>query len=79
MNINKNISLILLKKNALKADFNVDILVDQKFISKKDVIPIISHPKNKTIKLLLDTNKIILPINIHKKIKNLSTKGSYLK
>lgn len=65
--------------NALKADFNVDIFVDQKLINKKDVIPINSQPKNKTIKLLLETNKTILATKIPKNNIKRSTKGSYLK
>lgn len=76
---NKNKSLNLLKEKALKADLNVPILVDQKLIKKKDVIPIISQPKNKLIRLPDDTKKIILIINIFKKTKSLSTNGSNLK
>jgi hypothetical protein len=68
-----------LKENALKAAFRVPTLVDQKLIKKKDVKPINSQPKNITIKLPDDTNKIILIINKFKNKINLSTKGSYLK
>jgi hypothetical protein len=77
----KNIktSLILLKEYALNAAFKVPILLDQKLIKKNEVIPIISHPKNKTIKLPELTNNIILKINKFKKSKSLSTNGSYLK
>lgn len=53
-------SLNLLKTYALKAAFNVPIRDDQKLIKKNDVKPINSQPKNKTKKLPLDTNKIIL-------------------
>jgi hypothetical protein len=69
----------LLKTNALKADFNVDTLVDQKLIKKKDVKPINSQPKNKTKKFPLVTKQIIL---ITKQLINnirRSTLGSYLK
>lgn len=76
---NKNKSLNLLKEKALNADLNVPILVDQKLIKKKDVIPIISHPKKRLTKLPDDTKKTILIINIFKKTKSLSTKGSNLK
>jgi len=76
---NKNKSLNLLKENALKADFNVPTLVDQKFIKKNEVNPINSQPKNIVIKLPDETNNIILIINEFKNKINLSTKGSYLK
>lgn len=76
---NKNKSLNLLKEKALKADLNVPILVDQKLIKKKDVIPIISQPKNKLTKLPDDTKKTILMINIFKNTRSLSTNGSNLK
>ena len=73
---NKNKSLNLLNEKALNADLNVPILTDQKLIKKKDVIPIISHPKNKLTKLPEDTRKTILIINKFKKTNNLSTNGS---
>lgn len=76
---NKEASLNLLKTNALNADFNVDILVDQKLIKKKDVKPINSHPKNKTKKLPLVTKQIILITKQLIKSVSLSTFGSYLK
>ena len=76
---NKNKSLNLLKENALNADLKVPILVDQKFIKKKEVMPIISHPKKRETKFPEDTKKTMLTINIFKKTKSLSTKGSYLK
>jgi hypothetical protein len=47
---NKNKSLVLLKEYALNAALSVPTLADQKLIKKKDVKPIISHPKNKIIK-----------------------------
>jgi hypothetical protein len=76
---NKNKSLNLLKEKALKADLKVPIRRAQKLIKKKDVIPIISHPKNKLTKLPDETKKTMLIINKFKKTSNLSTKGSYLK
>lgn len=76
---NKETSLNLLKTNALKAAFKVEILVDQKFIKKKEVKPINSQPKNKTKKFPLVTNIIILITKQFIKSINLSTLGSYLK
>jgi hypothetical protein len=76
---NKNKSLNLLNEKALKADLNVPIRVDQKLIKKKDVIPIISHPKNKLTKFPDETKKTMLIINKFKKTRSLSTNGSYLK
>jgi hypothetical protein len=63
----------------LKAAFNVLIFVTQKFIKKKDVKPINSHPKNNINVFPDDTKKSILRIKRHKNNKNLSTNGSYLK
>jgi hypothetical protein len=77
--INKATSLNLLKTKALKADFKVEILVDQKLIKKKDVKPINSQPKNKTKKLPLVTKHIILITKQFINKINLSTLGSYLK
>jgi len=77
---NKNeISLNLLKENALKADFKVDFLVVQKLIKTNDVSPISSHPKNNMIVLPEITKKTILIINKFKKSINLGTEGSYRK
>jgi len=76
---NKNKSLVLLKEYALNAAFNVPTRADQKLIKKKDVSPIISHPKNKLIRFPEDTKKTILIINIFKNKTKRSTKGSYLK
>ena len=76
---NKKKSLNLLNENALKAAFKVPTLVDQKLIKKNEVRPINSQPKNITIKLPEDTNKIILIINEFRNRISLSTKGSYLK
>lgn len=78
MTILKNIktSLILLNEYALNAAFNVPMRLDQKLIKKNEVIPIISQPKNKTIKLPELTSSIILKINKFKNNNNLSTKGS---
>ena len=75
-NIIKQTSLNLLKENALKADFKVDILVFQKLIKKKEVKPINSQPKNKTIVLPADTNINILITKELIKTINLSTLGS---
>jgi hypothetical protein len=61
--INNAKSLSLLNVYALKADFKELILVDQKFISKNDVTPIISQPKNKTNKLPLITSTTMLITN----------------
>ena len=77
--INNDTSLNLLNVKALKADFKVDILVDQKLIKKKEVKPINSHPKNKTKKLPLVTKQIILITKQFINNINLSTLGSYLK
>ncbi len=79
MTKNKNKSLVLLNEQALKAALSVPTLEDQKLIKKKEVNPIISHPKNKFIRLPEDTKKTILIINIFKNKTNLSTNGSYLK
>ena len=76
---NKNKSLTLLNENALNAALNVPTLVDQKLIRKNEVKPINSQPKNITIKLPEDTNRIILIINAFKKSNKRSTNGSYLK
>lgn len=76
---NKKKSLTLLKENALKADFSVPALVDQKLIKKNEVRPISSQPKNITIKFPDDTNKIMLIINRFKNSIRRSTNGSYLK
>ena len=77
--INKETSLNLLKVKALKADFNVDIRVDQKLNKKKEVKPINSQPKNKTKKFPLVTKQTILITKQLIKSINLSTLGSYLK
>lgn len=68
-----------MKEKALKADFKVPTLVDQKLIKKNEVSPIISQPKNNIIKLPDETRNTMLIINKFKSISNLSTKGSYLK
>jgi hypothetical protein len=77
--INKKKSLTLLKENALNAALRVPILATQKLISKKDVNPISSHPKNNIIILPEETKISILIMKDDKKSINLSTKGSYLK
>ena len=77
--INRKTSLTLLKEYALKAAFRVPTLADQKLISKNDVKPIISHPKNNIIKLPHDTKNAILIINKFKNKTKRSTRGSYLK
>lgn len=76
---NNIISLNLLKKNALNADFKVLTLVFQKLIKKKDVNPINSQPKNSIIIFPAITRIIILITNKFKNINKRSTCGSYLK
>ncbi len=66
-------SLNLLNEYALKADFRVATLVDQKLINKNDVNPINSQPKNNTKKLPLLTNNNILITNKFINKINLST------
>ena len=63
ININKNTSLILLKRKALKLDLIVPLLVFQKLIKKKETNPIASQPKNTVNRLLAKTSIIILKIN----------------
>ncbi len=75
----KNISLNLLKVKALKLQAKVVDLNFQKFISKKDVKPINSHPKIKLKKLLLITKKIMENINQFINKINSSNLSSYLK
>jgi hypothetical protein len=77
--IKSETSLNLLNVKALKAAFNVETLVDQKFIKKNEVKPINSQPKNKTKKLPLVTKQTILITNKLINSVNLSTLGSYLK
>jgi hypothetical protein len=76
---NKKTSLILLKKNALKLDLTVPLLVLQKLIKKKDDKPIDSQPKNNVNKLLLKTSIIILKINQFISRVNMSSCASYFK
>jgi hypothetical protein len=76
---NKKTSLILLKKNALKLDLTVPLLVLQKLIKKKDDKPIDSQPKNSVNKLLLKTSMIILKINQFISRVNMSSCASYFK
>jgi hypothetical protein len=76
---NKKTSLILLKKNALKLDLTVPLLVLQKLIKKKDDKPIDSQPKNNVNKLLLKTSMIILKINQFISRVNMSSCASYFK
>lgn len=66
-------SLNRLKKNALKADFKVLILVFQKLIKKKDVNPINSQPKNNITIFPASTRIIILITNKFKNINRRST------
>jgi hypothetical protein len=77
--INKKKSLILLKENALKAAFRVPTLETQKLINKKEVSPISSHPKNRTIRFPAETKINILMIKDDRKRIKRSTNGSYLK
>eukprot|EP01015_Nassula_variabilis_P003883 TRINITY_DN1265_c0_g1_i3.p1 TRINITY_DN1265_c0_g1~~TRINITY_DN1265_c0_g1_i3.p1 ORF type:complete len:250 (+),score=-13.91 TRINITY_DN1265_c0_g1_i3:631-1380(+) len=72
-------SLILLKVKALKLALTVPILVTQKLIKKNDVIPIISHPKYKIIKLPPVTNITILTTKTSINKISRVTLGSYLK
>jgi hypothetical protein len=72
-------SLILLKVNALNADFNVAVFVVQKLIKQKEVNPINSQPRNNMIILPEVTRKIMLITNERINKRNLSTSGSYLK
>ena len=77
--INKSKSLNLLKVNALKLQPKVIALNFQKFINKKDVNPINSHPKINVKKLFPQTRIIIDNINqLISKI-NSSSLSSYLK
>jgi hypothetical protein len=69
----------LLNEKALKADFKVAGLSPQKLIKKKEVIPIISHPKKKTIKFPEFTKISILAIKEFIKDINLFIEGSFLK
>ena len=79
IDINNETSLNLLKTKALNAALSVEILVDQKFIKKKEVNPISSQPKKRTKKIPLVTKIIILITKQLIKSINLSTLGSYLK
>lgn len=72
-------SLILLKTKALKPAFTVPILVDQKLIKKKEVIPIISQPKYKTTMLPESTRIVILITKTSINKINRLVLGSYLK
>ena len=76
---NRKTSLILLKKNALKLDLTVPLLVLQKLIKKKDDKPIDSHPRKSVNKLLLKTSMIILKINQFIIKVNISSCASYFK
>ena len=78
-NKNSDTSLNLLKENALNADFNTEIFVDQKLIKKNEVNPINSQPKNKTKQLPLKTKHIILITKLFNKSIKRSILGSYLK
>ena len=61
---------------ALKADFKVEIRVDQKLIKKNEVKPINSQPKNNTKKFPLLTKQTILITKQFINNINLSTLGS---
>jgi hypothetical protein len=76
---NRKTSLILLKKNALKLDLTVPLLVLQKLIKKKEDKPIDSQPKNKVNRLLLKTSIIILKINQFINNVNKSSCASYFR
>lgn len=75
----KKISLILLKKNALKLQLKVVNLNFQKLINKKEVKPISSHPIINVKKLLPRTKKIIEIINQFINKTNSSPRSSNLK
>lgn len=75
----KKTSLSLLNINALIAAFKVPLRVVQKFIKKKDVRPISSHPKNINIQLSATTRVAIEITNQFIKSRNLSALGSFLK
>jgi hypothetical protein len=75
----KNMSLILLKVNALKLQPRVDILNLQKLINKNEVRPINSQPRISEKKLLPMTKKIIEKINQLINRTNSSPLSSYLK
>lgn len=75
----KNKSLNLLKVNALKLQLKVVNLNFQKFINKKEVKPINSHPKISVKKLLPLTNIIIESVNQFINNINSSHLSSYLK
>jgi hypothetical protein len=77
--INIKQSLILLNTKALKAAFKVPVRVDQKFIKKNEVTPIISHPKYSIIKFPANTNITMLITKESINKINLVTFGSYLK
>jgi hypothetical protein len=77
--INKNVSLILLKINALKLDDKVPVLFRQKLISKNEVNPISSQPIIRVKKLLPKIKKIMLNINQFNNNINSSCLSSYLK
>lgn len=59
----KALSPTLFKTIALRADLVADNLVCQKFINKKEQIPMPSQPKNKTKKLSLATKMNIKKVN----------------
>lgn len=63
MKNSKKTSLTLLNVNAFIADFNVLRRTVQKLISKNEVKPISSQPKNSNNALSAKTNKDILKIN----------------
>lgn len=77
--VNNIISLIRLKLKALKLDFNVPRLDDQKLIKKNEVKPINSHPKKIVKKLLANTNITILNIKQFNQNKKLDSSLSFLK
>ena len=76
---NNNKSLTKLNENALKLDFRVDLLDDQKLIKKNDVNPISSHPKNKVKKLLENIKINILYIKLLIQKTNPISSASFLK
>jgi hypothetical protein len=76
--ITRQPSLSLLKIKALNALLSVVIFPFQKLMSKKEVTPIISHPKTKTNQLEAHKRVIIESTKDFKKITNKIILGSFL-
>lgn len=76
MPVNKNKSPILLMMNAFVAAFPACARVYQKPIKRYEQSPTPSQPKNKTNKLLEDTNKSIKNVNKDRYDMNRAKNGS---